>query len=398
MRPSRFNFSALLVGAMATFVGIGVARFAYTPIIPALVEANWFTATEAAYLGAANLLGYLGGAIGAHTLSERYKLRYVLGGAYIAVALSFFLCLSPIGFVWFFIWRFVSGFAGATLMVVGPSLALSSTPASQRPATGAMVFTGIGIGAFLSATAIPLLLNVGLVLAWVGLGVLAVAAGLIADRALAGLKSLPAIPHSGNGSEGLTAAQKWSIGIVMAAYAMDGVGFVPHTVFWVDYLAREVGMGQTIASFQWAVLGVGAVFGPFIVGRAAKKLGWHGALLSGFLAKSIATALPVISVSMASITVSSFVVGAMIPGIVALTAGRLSEIMGPAGHKKIWGMATAMFAAFQAAGGYALAFVYALLGTYEPLFSIGAVILASGVLLLSTRYLIVRKATQMEKN
>ncbi|OOE32916.1 MFS transporter [Salinivibrio kushneri] len=398
MRPSRFNLSALLVGSMATFVGIGVARFAYTPIIPALVEANWFTATEAAYLGAANLLGYLGGAIGAHTLSERYKLRYVLGGAYIAVALSFFLCLSPIGFVWFFIWRFVSGFAGATLMVVGPSLALSSTPASQRPATGAIVFTGIGIGAFLSATAIPLFLNVGLVLAWIGLGGLAVAAGLVADRAFAGLKSLPAIPHAGNGSEGLTAAQKWSIGIVMAAYAMDGVGFVPHTVFWVDYLARQVGMGQAIASFQWAVLGVGAVFGPFIAGRAAKKFGWHGALQSGFLAKSIATALPVISVSMASITVSSFVVGAMIPGIVALTAGRLSEIMGPAGHKKIWGMATAMFAAFQAAGGYALAFVYAFLGTYEALFSIGAVILASGVLLLSTRYLIVRKATQMEKN
>ncbi|WP_198535459.1 YbfB/YjiJ family MFS transporter [Salinivibrio kushneri] len=383
---------------MATFVGIGVARFAYTPIIPVLVEANWFTATEAAYLGAANLLGYLGGAIGAHTLSERYKLRYVLGGAYIAVALSFFLCLSPIGFAWFFIWRFVSGFAGATLMVVGPSLALSSTPASQRPATGAMVFTGIGVGAFLSATAIPLFLNVGLVLAWTGLGGLAVAAGLVADRAFAGLKSLPAIPHAGNGSEGLTAAQKWSIGIVMVAYAMDGVGFVPHTVFWVDYLAREVGMGQTIASFQWAVLGVGAVFGPFIAGRATKKFGWHGALLSGFLAKSIATALPVISVSMASITVSSFIVGAMIPGIVALTAGRLSEIMGPAGHKKIWGMATAMFAAFQAAGGYALAFVYGFLGTYEPLFSIGAVILASGVLLLSTRYLIVRKATQMEKN
>ncbi|OOE50565.1 hypothetical protein BZG12_13805 [Salinivibrio kushneri] len=157
-------------------------------------------------------------------------------------------------------------------------------------------------------------------------------------------------------------------------------------------------MGQAIASFQWAVLGVGAVFGPFIAGRAAKKFGWHGALLSGFLAKSIATALPVISVSMASITVSSFVVGAMIPGIVALTAGRLSEIMGPAGHKKIWGMATAMFAASQAAGGYALAFVYSFLGTYEALFSIGAVILASGVLLLSTRYLIVRKATQMEKN
>ncbi|ODC02924.1 MFS transporter [Terasakiispira papahanaumokuakeensis] len=396
MIAGRFNLSTLLVGAMATFVGIGLARFAYTPMIPALVDAHWFTASQAAYLGAANLLGYLGGAVGAHTLSERYKHRHVLGGAYIAVALSFFLCLSPTSFMWFFVWRFVSGFAGATLMVVGPSLALSNTPESQRPVTGAMVFTGIGIGAFLSATIIPLLLNSGLMVTWVGLGILAAAAGLIADRALTGLKALAATPQPDNGVEGLNSAQKWSIGIVMLAYAMDAIGFVPHTVFWVDYLAREVGMGQTMASEQWAVLGIGAMMGPFIVGRAAKKLGWHGALLAGFLAKAIATALPTVSVSIVSLSLSSFVVGAMIPGIVALTAGRLSEIAGPTNHKKIWGLATAIFAVAQAAGGYALSSIYAVQETYAPLFSIGAVVLMSGVLLLSAQYVLFRKATQTE--
>lgn len=396
MITNRFNLSTLLVGAMATFVGIGLARFAYTPMIPALVDAHWFSATQAAYLGAANLLGYLGGAVGAHTLSERYKHRYVLGGAYVAVALSFFLCLSPVGFLWFFVWRFVSGFAGATLMVVGPSLALSHTPESQRPVTGAMVFTGIGIGAFLSATIIPLLLNTGLMVAWIGLGILTAAAGLMADRALTGLKALAAASQPDNGAEGLNAAQKWSIGIVMVAYAMDAIGFVPHTVFWVDYLAREVGMGQAMASEQWAVLGIGAIMGPFIAGRAAKKLGWHGALLAGFLAKAIATALPTVSVSIVSLSLSSFVVGAMIPGIVALTAGRLSEIAGPKGHKKIWGLATAIFAVAQAAGGYALSSIYAVQETYAPLFSIGAVVLMSGVLLLSAQYVLFRKATQME--
>lgn len=398
MVASRLNVTALLAGAMATFVGIGLARFAYTPIIPALVEANWFTATEAAYLGAANLLGYLGGAIAAHPLSERYKPRYVLGVAYVAVALSFLLCLSPAGFLWFFIWRFLAGFAGATLMVVAPSLALSNTPESQRPVTGAMVFTGIGMGALLSATVIPLLLNGGLIFAWAGLGMLAAIAGFIGDRALVGLKPLPPAPQPGNGAGGITAAQKWSAGIVLAAYALDGIGFVPHTVFWVDYLAREVGMGQSTASYQWAVLGIGAVLGPFIAGRAARKIGWHAALLSGFLAKTIATVLPTISVSMVSITISSLVVGAMIPGIVALTAGRLAEILGPAGHKKMWGVATTLFAASQATGGYVLSSVYAKLGTYEPLFMIGAVILMSGCLLLLIRYLSFRKTTLMEKN
>ncbi|WP_163144359.1 YbfB/YjiJ family MFS transporter, partial [Arhodomonas sp. KWT] len=58
-----------LAGAAATFAGIGLARFAYTPLIPAMVEAGWFSAAQSAYLGAANLLGYLVGAITANRLA-----------------------------------------------------------------------------------------------------------------------------------------------------------------------------------------------------------------------------------------------------------------------------------------------------------------------------------------
>ena len=43
---------ATLAGLGASFVGIGLARFAYTPLIPALIAARWFTPSEAAYLGA----------------------------------------------------------------------------------------------------------------------------------------------------------------------------------------------------------------------------------------------------------------------------------------------------------------------------------------------------------
>ena len=56
-------FHATLAGLCAVLVGIGLARFAYTPLIPALIDAQWFTAAQAAYLGAANLAGYLAGAL-----------------------------------------------------------------------------------------------------------------------------------------------------------------------------------------------------------------------------------------------------------------------------------------------------------------------------------------------
>ena len=44
---------AAFAGMSATLVGIGLARFAYTPLIPALIDAGWFTESQAAYLGAA---------------------------------------------------------------------------------------------------------------------------------------------------------------------------------------------------------------------------------------------------------------------------------------------------------------------------------------------------------
>ena len=44
-----------VAGLCASLVGIGLARFAYTPLIPALISAKWFSASDVIYLGAANL-------------------------------------------------------------------------------------------------------------------------------------------------------------------------------------------------------------------------------------------------------------------------------------------------------------------------------------------------------
>jgi hypothetical protein len=54
---------ATMATLSANLVGIGIARFGYTPLIPALIAAGWFNPSAAVYLGAANLAGYLGGAL-----------------------------------------------------------------------------------------------------------------------------------------------------------------------------------------------------------------------------------------------------------------------------------------------------------------------------------------------
>ena len=40
----------IFAGLSASLVSIGLARFAYTPLIPALIQAHWFSASDVVYL------------------------------------------------------------------------------------------------------------------------------------------------------------------------------------------------------------------------------------------------------------------------------------------------------------------------------------------------------------
>ncbi|MDN6314562.1 MAG: MFS transporter [Halomonas sp.] len=388
---NRAELPALFTGMMATLAGIGVARFAYTPLLPAIIQAEWFSASQAAYLGAANLLGYLIGALAGHPLSERYNTRGLFGLCFAGIALSFLLCAGPGSFGWFFLWRLVSGVAGAILVVVGPSLALTATPPARRAGVGTLVFTGIGLGTLVSALVVPTLLAVSLTATWLALGLLVVLAGFCCDRHLVRLHPLRTTPppaarqaHTDKKPAPATrpTALALVVALVMVAYGLDAIGFVPHTVFWVDYLAREQALGAHAASLQWAIFGLGALCGPFIVSGVTRLLGWHQGLVLAFATKAAAVALPLVSIALISRSASSFLVGAMVPGIVALTSGRLAELAGPARHKRLWGQATATFAAAQAFSGYGMSALYDAWHTYTPLYAIGSAVLAGGLVLV----------------
>ncbi|OOC29112.1 MFS transporter, partial [Helicobacter pylori] len=51
------------------------------------------------------------------------------------------------------------------------------------------------------------------------------------------------------------------------------MGFLPHTLFWVDYLIRHLNISPTIAGTSWAFFGFGATLGSLISGPMAQKLG-----------------------------------------------------------------------------------------------------------------------------
>ena len=86
---------AILAGLCASLVGIGLARFAYTPLIPPLIDAHWFAARDVVFLGAANLLGYLAGTLLSFALNR--VLTFGMRDR-VAQRLAMFLGVAAIGF------------------------------------------------------------------------------------------------------------------------------------------------------------------------------------------------------------------------------------------------------------------------------------------------------------
>src|SRR5205085_9073840 len=92
------------------------------------------------------------------------------------------------------------------------------------------------------------------------------------------------------------------------------------------------------------------------------------ALRLAFVAQALCVALPLVTVSSIGLAVSSFVVGAFVPGCVAITIGRTRELIpgDPARQAAAWGFCTTAFALGQAISGYAFSFIFCADGERLP--------------------------------
>ena len=361
---------ATLSGFSANMVGIGLARFAYTPLLPAIVGAHWFAPSTAAYLGAANLAGYLAGAVLARPLAARVPAAPTLNAMMMLATLAFIACAYPLSFSWFFAWRAVSGAAGGALMVLAATTVLPHVTPSRRGLAGGVMFMGVGAGIAASGTLVPLLLRQGLAETWLGLGIVSLILTLIAWRGWPKEPRPTATPHNQRRTHEIPGLRA-----LYAEYGLNAVGLVPHMIFLVDFVARGLGQGLQAGAAYWVLFGLGALAGPIVSGHLADRIGFGPALRVAFVIEAVAVALPVLGPSQTWLVLSSVVVGAFVPGIVVLVLGRVHELLAhhPAEHKTAWGVATTSFAILQAVAAYGMSYLFVSSGGgYRMLFALGA--------------------------
>ncbi len=375
LRPRPGIWVVALGGLAATLIGNGIGRFAYTPLIPALIGAGWFTPAEAVYLAAANLAGYLAGALVAAGLARRLGSTTAIRLAALATVASLAACAWPLGFAWYGGWRFLAGATGGVLMVLAVPAVLAVTPTARRGRAAGVVITGVGLGIAAAGTIVPAMAFAGLTAVWLALAAAALLLTAYVWFAIPADRVGPvAAPHRAG-------PLRAPILLLLAAYACDALGFIPHTVFWVDYIARGLGLGLEVGGAYWVLFGLGAAAGPFLAGLVADRIGLGRTYVAAMSVKAAAVALPLLSTSHLGLAASSLVVGALIAGTTTLCSAWVAEQAGLADHRRIWGWMTSAFAVAQAAGAWALSHLFAVTGSHAILFAIGAAALAAGATL-----------------
>lgn len=371
-----------IAGSATLLVGMGLGRFSYTPLIPALIENGALTAAQAGTIGALNLTGYLIGALAAPLLRARWGEAPALRACLAVSLLCLLASIPPWGFVWLAFWRFLVGGAVAVMMIYSLAIVTRAAPPGKLGAATGIVFTGVGVAILLSGTLVPLLLNAGgLTGAWAGLAALgAIGVGIAfwgwrpADRlalqAAGGWRPEPADRPR------LSPAVLRLIG----AQSMFSLGLVPHTIYWVDYLVRGLGGSIGFGGMHWVLFGVGAVSGTYLWGRLADRIGFRAGLVLVFATLSAGVAVPVILPAAWALVFSSLVVGAQ-PGFSAIISGRTHQIVGPAQMARVWRWMALVSGIGQAVGGYAYVALFEMAESYIPVFLAGGTAMALGAVI-----------------
>jgi len=315
-----------LGGGGGMFIGIGLGRFSYTAMVPALISSGELTALEAGRVGALNFAGFALGALISVWLSTRFGAVRALTFAAVLSVLALAASAMPLGFIWLGFWRFLVGTTAGIIMVMCLALIAATAPAGRRPVAASFVFAGVGLAIFMTGILVPWLLAYSLRAAWLGLAACGLGAMCLA---IWGWRGAPdaAAPRPAHALRTTASASPWSwpLRLLLAGHFFFSIAIVPHTLYWVDYLARGLALGIGEGGFHWSVVGVASIAGPWSMAALGLWIGTAIALPLSFITLGLGIGAPLLSSASSVLLLSSVLFGAQ-PGLSALMAARVRDL------------------------------------------------------------------------
>jgi len=318
IKPNRFTVT--LAGICALILTMGIARYAFTPMIPFMVDQTDMTESLAGWLAGWSYIGYLVGLFIVWLMRDlRLKDFFFRYGLFIAVITTAAMALHDHRLVWY-VSRFFAGISTAFGFMLGTGLVLKWLLHYREKQELGLHFAGAGLGIVASALIVGfsgeyLLGGLDWRGQWV---VLAVVGALLAGPAFL----LMPIPKS----EQIAAAavhdrssepsKRW-LTLLTIAYVCAGVSNTVNITF--TSLITEFVPLKDKGTEMWLYVGLAAAPAPFIWDRIARKVGYLNSIRAAFVVNIASNLIMVASHSYFAVSISSLMFGFAFMGIVSLT-------------------------------------------------------------------------------
>ncbi len=383
MHEQKERLKVLGAGIFSLLLALGVARFAYTPLLPLMQQQAGLGVVEAGWLAAINYGGYLCGAVLASLVSDlvlKDKLYRI--GMILAIVSTAMMGVSTDPLIWA-ISRFIAGLSSSAAMLFGTGLILNWLIRHQHRSELGIHFSGIGLGIASCAAAVAVMQHW---LDWREQWYALTAIGCL--LAIPALRWLPAPDTSGLTRTGDKLEDNppspLFMRLFMAAYFCAGVGYVVSATFIVAIVDRLPGMaghGTTV----FLMLGLGAAPACIVWDLVARRTGYLNALILAAVLQIAGILLPLAG-GLWSAFAGALLFGATFIGMVSLVltmAGRYY----PTRPAKMMGKMTVSYGIAQIG---APALTGWLAARYAGDYAVG-LYLAAGVMLLGTLLLVLLK-------
>jgi MFS family permease len=304
----------LLAGAAALALAVGIGRFAYTPVLPAMQEAVGFGPAAAGWIAGWNYLGYLLGALAGSLLASRAsRAAILLASIATSIVTTAAMGLTTSMALWCAL-RFASGLASAGVLVISSAIVMESLALARRPHLMGASFSGVGIGIALSGVVVSLGLGT---LDWRGLWF--ALAGVSVALALFTLPLARGRPATATKGPGVP-AERFPASLLVASYFLEGLGYVVTGTFLVAIARQMPGIGGQ-AELLWIVVGLAGAPSTLLWSRAAQRWGAPAALIAAHLVQAAGIVLPVFFDSLWVALVAAIFFGGTFMGITAVIVG-----------------------------------------------------------------------------
>jgi hypothetical protein len=301
-------------GAAALAAGMGVGRFAYTPILPLMHAQAGLSPQLGADLATANYIGYLVGAVATIVAPALARSQSTLRLALLVLVGT--LALMPtthVGTFWFVL-RLLAGVMSALIFVITASAMLSGLRPHAHHVTG-WAFGGVGAGIALSGILVLTLRTSGTWQeAWWSAAALTAVLTVLAWRLESGRSSdhQPAadLPRSGDG------VGRRCFGWLLVSYTLEGVGYIIAGTFLVAAIDQTA--PGWVGSGAWVLVGLAAVPSSALLAWLSRTWSRPTLLCAALIVQAIGIGLPALIGGITPALISAILFGTTFLGIAAI--------------------------------------------------------------------------------